>query len=196
MQPEREDSHMKLATAFGILFFLAANAEAQLYPGYPYSQPYDLSATTQPYYPESYYPVPFGLPNYSLQDPLAAQHPAVSNELAISSNNAATDTLRRQVQELTEQVRSLQAEIATTDEQLAQLRAFETPSASTEPARPVVLVLKNGKVLETKGYAVVGDTLWILTRSGQEQIALSNLNVPATQKENLKRGIRFPNLES
>jgi hypothetical protein len=186
---------MKLLTAFAILFFLGANAEAQLYPGYPYSQPFDLGATTQPYYPQSYYPVPFGLPNYSQQDPLAAQHPAVSNEFAISSNNAA-DTFRRQVQQLTEQVRSLQAEIAATDEELAQLRAFETPSASTKPATPVVLVLKNGRVLETRGYAVVGDTLWILTPSGQEQIAVSNLNVTATQKENLKRGIKFPNLES
>ena len=188
---------MKLWTAFAILFSLTATAEAQLYPGYPYVQPYDQGATTQPYYPRSYYPVPFGLPNYSQQDPLAAQHPVVSNEFAVSSNiEATTDTLRQQVQELTEQVRSLQAEIAAADEQLAQLRTFETPSAPTKPAAPVVLVLKNGKVLETNGYAIVGDRLWILTRSGREQIALSNLNVPATQKENLKRGIKFPNLES
>jgi hypothetical protein len=187
---------MKLLTAFAILLFLAANAEAQLYPGYPYSQPYYQGLTTQPYYPQPYYPVPFGLPNYSQQDPLAAQHPAVANEFAISSNNEATDTLRRQVQQLTEQVRSRQDEIAATDEQLAQMRSFETPSASTKPAAPGVLVLKNGQVLETRGYAVVGDTLWILTRSGREQMALSNLDVPATQKENLKRGIKFPNLES
>jgi hypothetical protein len=101
----------------------------------------------------------------------------------------------RRIQQLNEEVRSLQAEIAATDQELAQLRTFEAPPAATEPATPVVLVLKDGRVLETQGYVAARRSLWILTRSGSEQIALSTLNVPATQKENLKRGIMFPDLE-
>jgi hypothetical protein len=161
-----------------------------LYPGYPYLQVYDLGATTQPYYPQAYYPVPFGLPNYSRLDPLAAQQSAVTNQFAFPSNNEA------RLQQLNEEVRSLQDQLRATDEQLAKLRAFEAPPASTEQKAPVVLVLKNGKVIEAEGYAVVGGTLWILSRSGREQIAVSNLNVPATQNENLKRGIQFPDLGS
>jgi len=184
---------MKLTTAFGafaILFFLTARAEAQLYPGYPYLQLYDPRATAQPYYPQAYYPVPFGLPNYSQLDPLAAQQSAVANQITVSTNNEA------RLQQLNEEVRSLQDRLRATDEQLAQLRAFEASPASTEQKPPVVLVLKNGTVLETEGYALVGGTLWILSRSGREQISLSSLNVPATQKENLKRGIQFPDLGS
>ena len=132
---------MKLKTAFGafaILFFLTARAEAQLYPGYPYLQVYDLGATTQPYYPQAYYPVPFGLPNYSLQDPLAARQAAVSNEYTIPSSNETTDTLIRQIEQLTEQVRSLQAEIAATDEKLGQVRVSETPQAPTKASVPAI----------------------------------------------------------
>ena len=183
---------MKPLTAFAILFFLTGSVEAQVYPGYPYPQPYDLNATAHPYYPPAYYPVPFGLPNYSLQDPLAARQAAVSNEYTIPSSNETTDTLIRQIEQLTEQVRSLQAEIAATDEKLGQVRVSETPQAPTKAPAPVVLVLKNGKVIETRGYAVAGDALWIVTESGPEQITLSKLNVPATQQENLKRGIDFP----
>jgi hypothetical protein len=185
---------MKPLTAFAILLFLTVNARAQLYPAY-----YPGYFSMQPYYVPAYNPMPSGLPTglpaYVQQDPLAAQHP-VSNQFVIPSNNENTDVLMRRIQQLSEEVRSLQAGIAATDQELAQLRTFETPLATTKPAPPTVLVLKDGRVLETQGYAVARGRLWILTRSGSEQIAVSQLNVPATQEENLKRGIVFPNLES
>jgi hypothetical protein len=103
------------------------------------------------------------------------QHPAVSNDSASSNNKRATDASTRRI---------------------VQLRTSEKPPASTKPAAPVVLVLKNGRVLETRGYVFARDRLWIVTPSGSEQIALSQLDVPATQVRNLTRGIQFPNLQS
>jgi hypothetical protein len=172
---------MKLPTAFAVLLFLAATAQAQTYPGYPYFQPYYPGTITQPYY-QFYYPEAFGQNYYAQQDYLAAQQNA--------------DSLRQQVQQLTQEVTSLQAQLANAQNQLAQMRESETPQPSTsETTTPVVLVFKNGETLETRGYVVAGSTLWIQTASGREQIDVSSLNVPATQRENLRRGIRFPNLE-
>jgi hypothetical protein len=188
---------MKIGTSFVVLFFLAATSQAQTpsYRWYPNSQPYYPRVTIQPYYPEPYFPVPFGLPNFSQQDPLVtdqfapSDNSAISNS-AISNNNEANDALREQVQQLTDEVRSLQSELTASQERRVQTQE------STEPVTPFVLVLKNGKRLESQGYAIVGDTLWILSPSGRERIAVSNLNIPATQKENLRRGITFPNLEN
>jgi hypothetical protein len=192
---------MRPLIAFAILLFLTVKAEAQLYPAYYPGAPayYPGFTWMQPYYAPAYYPVPSGLPTglpaYVQQDPLAAQR-LVPNTFVIPGNNENTDVLMRRVQQLSDELRSLQTEVATTDQELTRLRTFETPPATTTPAPPVVLVLNDGRVLETKGYAVARGRLWILTRSGSEQIALSQLNVPATQKENLKRGITFPDLES
>jgi hypothetical protein len=170
---------MKLPTLFAVLFLLTATAQAQTYPGYPYFQPYYPGTITQPYY-QFYYPDTFG-PNYAQQDYLAAQQTA--------------DSLRQQVQQLNQQVSSLQAQLANAQDQLAQLQQSEAPQPPANPTTPVVLVFKNGERLETRGYVVAGSTLWIQTASGREQIDVSRLNVPATQRENLRRGIRFPDLE-
>jgi hypothetical protein len=187
---------MKLLAVFAGVLFLASTAEAQLYPGYPNLQPYYPGAITQPFYPQAYYPVPFGLPNYGGVDPLAMQRPGVVQQPTVSNMINSTDIVRQQVDQLTDQVRSVQAELTTAQQELAQLRASEIAPGPAKPETPVVLVFKNGAVLESKGYAVARGRLWILTPSGPERIALSSLNVPETQRENLKRGINFPNLTS
>jgi hypothetical protein len=185
---------MKPLIALAVLLFVTVNAKAQLNPAY-----YPGYLSMQPYYVPAYNPVPSGLPTglpaYVQQDPLAAQH-VVSNSFVMPGNNENTDALMRRIQQLNDEVRSLQAKVAATDQQLAQLRTFETPPATTESATPTVLVLNDGRMIETQGYAIARGRLWILTPSGSEQIAVSQLNVPATQKENSKRGIVFPNPES
>ena len=76
----------------------------------------------------------------------------------------------------------------------AQARASEAPEPSPRP--PVILVFKNGQQIESQGYAIMGDILWVLTESGNQRVALSSLDVAATQRENLKRGIEFPDVGS
>src|SRR5262249_17925071 len=145
-------------------------------------QPYYPGATLPPYYPQAYYPQPYEV--------LA---PYATNPISVTDNNAEIDVLNRQVQQLTDQVMQLQSQLAFAQQQ----PVIVTPAPPAEaaapqpavPATPITLVFKNGAKVETQGYAIAGETLWILKPSGSERVALSQLNVAATQRENLKRGI-------
>jgi hypothetical protein len=176
---------MKFWIAFVALFLVTAISQAQVpvYGPYQYSQPYYPGAVTEPYYPQAYYPQLYGQP-YS-QDLYNAE---------TASRNAEVDSLTRQVQQLTDEVRMLQSQLSDAlAQQQNQTRVSENPTVK-EPSQPVVLILKDGKRYEALGYAVAGDMLWILTPFGSSRIAISSLNIRATQRENLKRGIQFPDL--
>jgi hypothetical protein len=69
-----------------------------------------------------------------------------------------------------------------------------TPAAETqpEPAEPsTVLIFKDGHQLEIANYAIVGDTLFDLTPGHPRRVALSDLDLHATQKQNDDRGSDF-----
>jgi hypothetical protein len=63
------------------------------------------------------------------------------------------------------------------------------PPASDQPQ--TVLIFKDGHELDVANYAIVGDTLFDLTEGHRRKIALSDLNLTATTKENEDRGIDF-----
>ena len=183
---------MKVLTALTALFILSATSQAQIpfYGGYA-TQPYYPGAIAPPYYPQAYYPQP-----YSFQ-PGYAPYPYADDQVAVYDNRESVDGLERRVQQLTNEVRSLQDQVTATEAQIqaqAQRQQSQVAPRPSEAAPPVVLVLKNGKRLESQGYVIAGETLWIITEHGTERIPLSNLNIAATQRENLKRGIEFPNL--
>jgi hypothetical protein len=54
-----------------------------------------------------------------------------------------------------------------------------------------VLVFKDGHQLEIKGYAIQGNTLFDLTPGHARKVALNELDIPATKKQNDDRGIDF-----
>jgi hypothetical protein len=54
-----------------------------------------------------------------------------------------------------------------------------------------MLVFKDGRQLEVKNYAIQGDLLYDLTGGRPRKIALTDLDLPATQKQNDDRGIDF-----
>ena len=67
-------------------------------------------------------------------------------------------------------------------------------SAAPGPADqspPTVLVFKDGHQLEVEDYAIVGTTLYDLTEGHRRKVALSDLDLTATLKENDDRGIDF-----
>ncbi len=82
-------------------------------------------------------------------------------------------------------------------EPAADADAAEEPPATdfnsdAEPLpAPTVLVFKDGHQLEIDNYAIVAQTLYDLTPGHPRKIALSDLDLPATQKENDDRGITF-----
>ena len=68
------------------------------------------------------------------------------------------------------------------------------PQAEATPApepTQTLLVFKDGHQLEVANYAIVGDTLFDLTAGRRHKIALADLDLPATAKQNEDRGIDF-----
>jgi hypothetical protein len=59
------------------------------------------------------------------------------------------------------------------------------------PPDPTILVFKDGHQLEVENYAIVSQTLYDLTRGHPRKIALADLDLPATEKQNDNRGVTF-----
>ncbi|HEY1464223.1 MAG TPA: hypothetical protein VGF44_12470 [Terriglobales bacterium] len=79
-------------------------------------------------------------------------------------------------------------------------QAESDPSATTEvvsepqpepAAPPTVLVFKDGHQVEVANYAIVGSMLFDLTPGHPRRVALSELDINATQKQNDDRGVDF-----
>ena len=74
-------------------------------------------------------------------------------------------------------------------------QAEEPPvSADASPEQPQIattLVFKDGHQIEVGNYAIVAQTLYDLTSGHPRKIALSDLDLSATQKENDDRGVVF-----
>jgi hypothetical protein len=77
---------------------------------------------------------------------------------------------------------------------LAQDPPEETAAADPEPdppQPPTTLVFKDGHQIEVTNYAIVSETLYDLTPGHQRKVALADLDLPATEKQNDDRGVVF-----
>jgi len=72
-----------------------------------------------------------------------------------------------------------------------QAQAEDYDRAGLEPQDPTVLVFKDGHTLEVGNYAIVGAILFDLTPGHPRRIALADLDVQATAKQNDDRGVIF-----
>jgi hypothetical protein len=61
----------------------------------------------------------------------------------------------------------------------------------TVAAPATVLVFRDQRQQEIQNYAIIGQTLWIFAPQRTEKVALSDLDLPATTKENDDRGVDF-----
>ncbi|MGO9125908.1 MAG: hypothetical protein ACLP6G_13600 [Terriglobales bacterium] len=76
-------------------------------------------------------------------------------------------------------------------ERPAESSSVAAPEAVPEPSTPTVLVFKDGHQLEVENYAIVGATLYDLTEGHRRKVALAELDLTATSKQNDDRGIDF-----
>lgn len=67
----------------------------------------------------------------------------------------------------------------------------ETPEAPAADQPATVLVFHDGHTAEVQNYAIVGDVLFDFSTGVRRRIALSDLDLVATQKQNETRGIDF-----
>lgn len=101
------------------------------------------------------------------------------------------DRLTQQVQELTEQRQA----------QATQPPALQpqgpSPQAEPVPAEPsTILVLRDGKKVETDNYAVMGTMFWNFSAHPVQRIPISQIDISASRQANQLRGIEFPSLSS
>jgi hypothetical protein len=158
------------------------------------------------YYPHAYYPYAYGYGypmvypyygyDYSSYDTNAGYEQQQQQYL----NNQLSD-LSSQVQQLRDENRDLRYDLEHPD---------PPPSASAgagpdrripeslhepmprEPEGPETLfIFKDGRRLETRNYAIVGKTLWLLSEKRSEKIPISELDIDKTVQENEKRGVEF-----
>lgn len=72
---------------------------------------------------------------------------------------------------------------AAANTQAPEVRAVDQP--------PTILVFKDGHTTEVRNYAIVGDALFDFSSGVRHKVALTDLDVSATQKQNEDRGIEF-----
>ena len=71
-------------------------------------------------------------------------------------------------------------------------QAVDDPAADSESTQdPTLLVFKDGRQVEIGNYAVVGQTLFDLSPGHTRKIALADLDLEATRKQNDEHGIVF-----
>jgi hypothetical protein len=85
------------------------------------------------------------------------------------------------------------------EEQMDALESSPKASKAAEisPQLPVsdqpetVLVFRDGHSIEVKNYAIVGDTIYDFSQGSRHKIAISDLDLSATEKQNDARGLDF-----
>ena len=62
---------------------------------------------------------------------------------------------------------------------------------SKSDSQPTELVFRDKHTEEIQNYAIVGQTLWVLSAQRARKIPLAELDIPATKKANDDRGVEF-----
>ncbi len=126
------------------------------------------------------YPVYESLPYYQVAEQTPATTPDQETDLA-----REVDRLRDEIERLREEERSRE------EARQAAPQPRPSPEAKTETT---ILVFRDGRRSEIQNYAIVGQTVWVLTEQRALKIGVSDLDVEATRKLNADRGVdfRFP----
>ena len=144
--------------------------------GFGYYSPYIWPTT---FYSEPAYSVYSAPPAYSEPAPVVSQN-EINLAYQVGQLSAQVDQLRQQ------QVQQPQQNINSYTQPSPQPQ-----DSAQRTAIPTILVLRDGRRMQIQNYAIVGETLWVLDERVATKIALSDLDLDATEKENRGRGMRF-----
>jgi len=95
--------------------------------------------------------------------------------------------LAAEVERLTKEFEQLRVEGASGE----QARQAATPPLPVKENEPTVLVFRDGHQSEVRNYAIVGQTLWVLTEERARKIPFSDLDMEVTKKVNVQRGVEL-----
>jgi hypothetical protein len=100
-------------------------------------------------------------------------------------NSAPQQTYEQQLYQLSQQLDNIQAVL----QKAAPAASHSVPAASEQPQ--TVLVFRDGHSIEVRNYAVIGQTLYYFSDGYRHRIALEDLDLDATKKQNDDRGVDF-----
>lgn len=113
----------------------------------------------------------------------------------VNTSEAAPPAIEpQQDSQLADQVGNLSAEVEMMrqDQALRDRRPAAAVPVAPEPNPPkVVLAFRDGHRVEVQNYAIVGNTLWVISDDTTRRVALSDLDLPQTQRVNGDRGVDF-----
>ncbi len=120
----------------------------------------------------------------------------------IQQLRADIERLTQQLDRLNNEVKSLQANQATVSRATkpaaspapsAPAPAAVTPAVSpTDETNPITtLIFRDGRRLETRNYAIVGESIWVYTEQDSKKYRVADLNIDATKKANADQGVLF-----
>jgi hypothetical protein len=73
-----------------------------------------------------------------------------------------------------------------------QMAQYDAPqSAAESETDPTMLIFKDGHQLEVGNYAIVGHNLYDMSPGHSGKVALADIDVTATQKQNEQHGVKF-----
>ena len=84
-----------------------------------------------------------------------------------------------------------QAEVQQIQNEVADLRAQQARKYSEPMPLGTELVYLDGHKETIQNYAIAGSTLWVLDQNHARKVPLSELNLPATKRDNEERGAEF-----
>ena len=123
------------------------------------------------------YPVYTSLPYYQ-----------VAEQTPVNTSEQETD-LAREVRQLRDEIERLRDEERSREE--TRQAAPQTRPSTEEKTATTILVFRDGRRSEIQNYAIVGQTLWMLTEQRARRVPISDLDVEATRKLNADRGVEF-----
>lgn len=154
-------------------------------------------------YPSSY---PFTYFYPSLWPPLDQQYEQASRiahgDVEAEVATQEKEYLSSQIKALTDEVRSLRQQQAFPQYAPETLTAPRNegprqPLPQTQPAArhdfpATVFVFHDGKEMEVRDYAILGETLWVFSEQTTRKFLLSDFNIAASRQVNEEHGIEFP----
>lgn len=111
---------------------------------------------------------------------------------------AVADRQKRDLQRQSEQQYN-DDRLSRLEEQMDEMEKSpkKSQATETEPQLPVadqpdtVLVFRDGHSIQVTNYAIVGDTIYDFSQGSRHKIALADLDLSATEKQNDARGLDF-----
>lgn len=142
-----------------------------------------------PFYGGAYY-VPYEYPAY-IGEPMTDDSGPYD---AVAPERSAADSIQQELNSLKTTVNDVRDELRSAR---TEAKPVYQESAPAQPEEPVadqpktVLVFKDGHQTTVMNYAIVGSTLYDLSDGRTKKVALADLDLSATMKQNDEHGVEF-----